>query len=72
MGNSYCKNNKCDGEVSIVKITEIRLQTMKTNVAIPRFYCLVSKKYKKIVLYIYVFTGRKKAPGCVVSKAQKN
>ena len=33
MGNSYCKKDCNIGEVNIVKITQIRPQKMKKNVA---------------------------------------
>ena len=55
MGNSYCKKDYSEGE-----ITQVRLQKMKKNVAMASFYCLVSKIWKKnSILYCYK-NGRKR------------
>ena len=47
MGNSYCIKDYSKDEVNAVKITPMRLQTMKMNVAMASFYCLVSKVWKR-------------------------
>ena len=52
MGNS-CKNDYSKGAVNIVKITQAKLQKMKTNVAMASFYCLVSKIWKKKIVCCY-------------------
>ena len=52
-----------------VKITEIRLQKVKKNVAMASFYCLVGKIRKKIVFYVVI--RREKTPGlCCFLKAK--
>ena len=49
MGNNYCKKEYSKGEVSVVEITQIRLQKMKKNVAMASFYFIKSSIlcYKK-------------------------
>ena len=41
MGNSHCKNDYSNGEVNLVKITQIRLQKNKKNMGIARFYYFI-------------------------------
>ena len=47
MGSSYCKNNYSKDKVSVARITQIRPEKMKKNVAMASFCCLVSKIWKK-------------------------
>ena len=46
-GNSYCKMDYSKGGENVVKITQIRLEKMKKNVAMASFYWLISKIWKK-------------------------
>ena len=54
MDNSYCKKACSNGEINVVKITQIRLQNMKKNLAMAILYCFVCKISKKIVFYIVI------------------
>ena len=62
-GNRYCKKDKSKGEVNVVKISQIRIQKMKNNVAMASFlFCLVKfgknsilccyKKGKKYLVWV--------------------
>ena len=53
-----------------VKITEIRLQIVKKNVAMASFYCLVGKIRKKIVFYVVI--RREKTPDLCCFLSAKN
>ena len=54
MGSSYCKNNYSKDKVSVARITQIRPEKMKKSVAMASFCCLVSKIWKKTVLYVAI------------------
>ena len=53
-----------------VKITEIRLEKVKKNVAMASFYCLVGKIRKKIVFYVVI--RREKTPSLCCFLSAKN
>ena len=54
MGESYFKKDYIKVAVDVVKINQIRLQKIKKNIAITRFYWFVSKIWKTIVFFYLV------------------
>ena len=52
IGNSYCKKDYSKGEVNAAEITQIRLQKIKKNVVMVRFYWLVKFWKKKYFMLI--------------------
>ena len=70
MGNNHQKKDYTKGEVIVIKITQLWLQKMNSNVTMSSFYCLVSKIWEKNSILCYYKTG--KMPGLCCFLSAKN
>ena len=69
MDNSYFKNKYSKDEVSLVEITQIKLQKISKNVTMTSFYGLASNIWEK---KYYAVIRREKMPGLCCFLSAKN